>query len=409
MKNKISTLVYIFLVSFFISSYAEAKIQCIDSEGQAVILNNDIPSAKAEAISRAKWNAIEKVAGVKVKAQTVVQNFTLVDDAVIKHTRGVISNYKLRKEWKEGDIYKVIMNVCVESTKADDAVSKLALNNSVAVFIPARKPKIVKEIEKIYKEPHSKSEYHYLKTKDEYEETNILSETIIESLTERGFTVVDLLPTNIADASMIENAMKTGNYMSLRSIMYKTLSNLLVIGKVDYTISTRKGQDIGYGLTMPVNNVTTRLTYRVVAKEKDSDRVIIVAAGTEEAKGMALNLEDATAQSMKNLAEKFVPVLFEKLSKYIQGLAKRVTIKVTNVDNLSRNFEIKEILQNIAWVTEVEEKGLGEFFVGYPENTVYLANSLNQKGFEIINFSKYEITLKYRKFFRSRGNGKEDF
>ncbi|MDW7973140.1 MAG: hypothetical protein RMI01_08070 [Thermodesulfovibrio sp.] len=400
MKNKISTLVYIFLVSFFISSYAEAKIQCIDSEGQAAILNNDIPAAKAEAISRAKWDAIEKVAGVKVKAQTVVQNFTLVDDAVIKHTRGVISNYKLRKEWKEGDIYKVIMNVCVESTKADDAVSKLALNNSVAVFIPARKPKILKEREEILREPHSKSEYHYLKTKDEYEETNILSETIIGSLTERGVTVVDVIPTNIADASMIENAMKTGNYMSLRSIMYKTLSNLLVIGKVDYTISTRKGQDIGYGLTMPVNNVTTRLTYRVVAKEKDSDRVIIVAAGTEEAKGMALNLEDATAQSMKNLAEKFVPVLFEKINKYIQGFTKRVTIKVTNVDNISRNFEIKEILQNIAWVTEVEEKGLGEFFVGYPENTVYLANSLNQKGFEIINFSKYEITLKYRKILQ---------
>ncbi|MEN2994331.1 MAG: hypothetical protein ABDH19_03150 [Thermodesulfovibrio sp.] len=398
MKSKISKLIYIFLISFFIYSYAEAKIQCVDAEGQAAILNNDLPSAKVEAIARAKWNAIEQVAGVKVKAQTVVQNFKLVDDAVIKHTHGVISNYKLRKEWKDGDFYNVIINVCVESTKADDAVSKLALNNSIAVFILAKKPKILREKEEIYRGFFGKWEHHYLKTKDEYEETNILSETIIGSLTERGVTVVDVTPTNIADASMIENTMKTGNYLSLRNIMYKTLSNLLLIGKVDYTISTRKGQDIGYGINMTVNNVTTRLTYRVVAKERDSDRVIIVAAGTEEGKGMALNVEDATAQSMKNLAEKFVPILFEKISKYIQGLAKKVTIKVTNVDDISRNFEIKEILQSIAWITEVEEKGMGEFSVGYPENTVYLANSLSQKGFEIINFSNYVITLHYRKF-----------
>lgn len=398
MKAKNFKLILIFFVLFFFFSYSEAKMQCINSDGEAAILNNDIPSAKAEAIARAKWNAIEKVAGVKVKAQTVVQNFALVDDAVIKQIQGVISKYKLQKEWKDGDIYKVILNACVEPSKADNAISKLALNNSVAVFIPAKKPKISEEREEIYRGPHSKSEHHYLKTKDEYEEANILSETIIGALTDKGVTVVDVIPTNIADASMIEKAMKSGNYIDLKSIMYKTLSNLLLIGKVDYSISTRKGQDIGYGLTMPVNNVTTRLTYRVVAKEKDSDRVIIVAAGTEEAKGMAMNVEDATAQSMKNLAEKFVPVVFEKISKYIQGLAKKVTVKVKNVNDINRNFEIKEILQNIAWVTEVEEKGFGEFSVSYPESTVYLANSLSQKGFEIINFSQYMITLNYSKF-----------
>lgn len=398
MKNQYVRLIIVFLILLLNVSYLDAKMKCIESDGEAVIIDNDIPSAKTEAISRAKWNAIEKVAGVKVKAQTVVQNFALVDDAVIKQIQGVVSNYALRKDWREGDIYKVIINVCVEPSKAEDAVSKLALNNSVAVFIPVRKPKVVEEREAISRRPYSRSEHHYLKTRDEYEETNILSETIIGGLTERGVTVVDVIPINIVDASMIENAMKSGNYISLRSIMYKTLSNLLLIGKVDYTISTRKGQDIGYGLTMPVNNVTTRLTYRVVAKEIDSNRIVIVSAGTEEAKGMALNVEDATAQSLKNLAEKFVPVLFEKISKYIQGLSKRVVIKITNVNDISQNFEIKEILQNIAWVTEVEEKGIGEFYVGYPENTVYLANSLSQKGFDVINFSNYMITLRYTKF-----------
>uniref|UniRef100_A0A7C4AIG9 Flagellar assembly protein T N-terminal domain-containing protein n=1 Tax=Thermodesulfovibrio aggregans TaxID=86166 RepID=A0A7C4AIG9_9BACT len=363
---------FIILVVIFLSSYVEAKTVCIDSHGEAAIIGSDIPSAKAEAISRAKWNAIEQVAGVKIKAQTVVQNFSLIDDAVIKQIRGVITGYKIQREWKEGDIYKVIAKVCVNDSLTGDAVSMLAINNSMAVFIPLRKPY------------------------GEHEETNILSETLIGELTKMGVKVVDITPAQIAEAEMIESAMKKGNYIILRSLMYKNLSNLLLIGKVDYTISTRKGQDIGYGLTMPVNNVTTRLTYRVVARETDSNRIIILASGTEEAKGMALNVEDATVQSLKNLSEKFVPIVFDKISKYMHGIARKISVRIEGLNDLNKNFEIKEMLQNIAWVTEVEEKGMGDFLVSYPENPVYLANSLNQKGLIVVNFLPNSIILRIK-------------
>jgi len=39
---------------------------------------------------------------------------------------------------------------------------------------------------------------------------------------------------------------------------------------------------------------------------------------------------------------------------------------------------------------------MGQFVVSYPENTLYLANSLNQKeGVDVVNFSPYSLTLKY--------------
>ncbi|MGB9823158.1 hypothetical protein [Thermodesulfovibrio sp.] len=372
------TSIFIIFLMIFFTCYAEAKIQCVDSEGDAAITGNDIPSAKAEAISRAKWNAVEQVAGIKIKAQTVVQNFILVDDAIVKKTEGVISKYNIKKEWKDRDSYKVILNVCVETNKVDDAVSKLALNNSLAVFIPAKK---------------TKNEYHQL-SMNEMEEENILSETLIGALTERGVTVVDVISNNLADARIIENAMKSGNYTSLRAIMYKTLSNLLLIGKVDYTISTKKGEDIGYGLKMPVNSVTATLTYRIVARQTDSNKIIILTSGTEQAKAMASNIDDAAMQSLKTLSEKFVPIVFEKITKYVNSLSKKILVKVEGVSDIDKHFEIKELLQNIAWVTEVEDRGLGEFMISYPENPVYLANSLNQKGFTVVNFSPFYIILK---------------
>jgi len=179
--------------------------------------------------------------------------------------------------------------------------------------------------------------------------------------------------------------------------MYKFLSNILLIGKIDYTISTRKGQDIGYDISMPFNNVTVRLTYRIVSRD-NAGKAIILTAGTEEGKGLAMNVEDAAASGMKDLSEKLTPVVLDKVGQYIKGIAKKVKVKVGGVNDINTNFEVKDILQNIAWVTNVEDKGLGEFTLSYPENPVYLANSISQKGnFQIVNFSPYSITVRYQK------------
>ena len=275
-------------------------------------------------------------------------------------------------------------------------MTSLALNNSIAVFIPARKPKVVRETEDIRKGPHGKSERHGLEVKDEFDETNILTETLIGKLTEQGFTVVDVAPTHAMDAREIENAIKSRNFLTLRSLMYKFLSNMLLIGKIDYTISTKKGQDIGYGISMPFNNVTVRLEYRIVTRD-ESGKMVILTAGTEQGKGLATNVEDATANGLKDLSEKLTPIVLDKVSQYIKGIAKKVQVKVTDITDINTNFEIKGILQNIAWVTNVEEKGMGEFIVSYSENTIYLANSISQKGnFQIVSFSPYAIRLAYQ-------------
>lgn len=351
--------------------------KCVNTEGEAAIVNNDIPSAKTEAIARAKWSAIEQTVGTEVKAASFVQNFTLVEDVIKTQVGGVVKRFTVLNQQTKEDIVTVKIKACVEPAKAKLAVSSLALNNSLAVFIPARKPG---------------------KGGDEFEETNILSETLIGKLTDQNYKVVDVAPTRAVDAIEIERAVKSGSTLAVRSMMYKFLSNVIIIGKVDYTISTRKGESIGYGLSMPFNNVTVRLTYRIVAKNNKTGNMEILTAGTEQGKGLANNVEDAAAVALKDLAEKLTPIILDKVASYIQGNVKKVNIKVKGVTDLDTNMEIKSILQNIVWVTGVEDKQMGEFIVSYPENSLYLANSIKQKGsFNVTNFSPYSITLDYKK------------
>lgn len=356
-----------------------AQEKCVDADGEAAILNNDVPSAKMEATARAKWQAIEQVVGSEVKAQSFVQNFALVEEVIKKQVGGVVKSYKVLKQDTRDDVVTVRINACVEPKKAQAAVSSIALNNSIAVFIPARKP--------------GKD-----RTTEEYEETNILSESLIGKLTDQNYKVVDIAPTHAVDAKEIENAVKTGSTLAVRSMVYKFLTNVIIIGKVDYAISTKKGENIGYGMSMPFNNVTVRLTYRITARNPKTGNMEILSAGWEEAKGLAGSVQDAAATGMTNLAEKVAPVILDKVAKYIQGNIKQISVKVAGVKDMDDNVEIKDMLQNIVWVSSVEEKSMGEFVVAYPENSLYLANSLKQKGvFAIVDYSPYSIALDYRK------------
>jgi hypothetical protein len=353
--------------------------KCVNTQGEAQIMNGDIPSAKMEAVARAKWAAIEQVVGTSIKAQSLVQNFVLVDDVMKTQVAGVVKSYAVLGQENRKDAVAVTIKACIEPAKAEQAVSSLALNKSVALFIPSRKPRVAKG-------------------EDVYEETNILSETLIGKIIDQGYTVADVAPTHAIDAADIEKAVKSGSTLAVRSMMYKFLSNIIIIGNIDYTISTKKGEDIGYGISMPFNNVTVRLNYRIVAKNNNTGNMEILASGVEQYRGMAGNVEDAAAKGLTGLVEKVAPKVLDKLSQYTQNNVKSIRVKVTGVSDSDTTMDIKNLLQNLVWVTGVEETGMGEFLVKYPENSLYLANSIKQKGnFTISDFSPYSLTISFQK------------
>ena len=366
----------VFLLLIALSPAAvSAKTECIDTEGEAVIVDNDVPSAKAEAIARAKWSAIEQVVGIDIKAQSVVQNLQMVDEAISREIKGAISRFKLLGQKVDADVVTVSINACVEPAMAKQTVAGLAQNSALSVFIMA-------------KDVSSDSAGDYL-------ESNALSETLIGNLTSQGYTVIDIAPTKALDARVVDSTIRSGKLLELRPLMYKFLTNIVLIGKVDYTVSTKKGEDVGYGISMPFNNVTARLTYRLIGKNA-AGTMVILEAGTEQGKGLAGNVEDAAAESLQNLAEKLTPTILDKVGKHLKGMTRRVEVKISGVTDLRDNFAIKEDLQNLAWVTNVEDKGLGEFTVSYPENPIYLANSISQKdGFELRSFAPTQIRFNY--------------
>ena len=364
-------------ISLFITAgytaSALAKPVCVNVEGESSIVRNDIPSARLEAINRAKWSAVEQIAGVDLKSRTVVEDSALLEDYITTQARGIVTSHRLIKEQRGADnTIKVRISACVEPSRAREAVAPLAINSSVAVFIPSRR----------------------IGGRDaSYDDTNQFSESINNSLVERGFTVRDLADSDKVKAADIEKALKSGEFIAMRSLAYRYKTNTILIGRIEPVLSSSKGDDIGYGLNMPFNKVTARLSWRLLTRDSRGE-LAILSAGTEESTGLANAPEDAQAIAIKNLTLQFVPVIMEKINKRIKDLANKITVKIEGIKSPEQTFAAKEIIQKITWVSEVTEVGLGEFSVTFPENPLYLANGLSQKGYRIMTYSRDSIKVR---------------
>lgn len=369
----------LFLAVFFLTvtmiSVSSAKPVCVDVNGESAVIAGDAPSAKVEAVNRAKFAAVEQVAGVDVKSRTVVEDSALLYDMITTQTSGVVSSFRIVKENLEGESVKVTVNVCVEPVNAKSAISALALNTAISVYLPAKKLGKNKELE--------------------FDDENILAQNVIGKLAEGGFSVRDLAESHALKLKEIDAALKGGDQTSVRSLMYRYLTNSVLIGKIVPTLSMTKGDDAGYGIKMPFNSVTARLSYRLMTKDI-SGKMVVLLAGSEEARGQAPNNEDAYAEALKNLAEVFVPIIMEKIHSRLNEIASKVLVTVEGVKDPAETFALKDELQKVTWVANVEEKGIGEFLISFPENPIYLANGISQKGFKIVSYKREAIRIKRR-------------
>lgn len=347
----------------------------VDASGEAAIFEGDIPSARLDAIARAKWDAIEKTVGVEVKSLTIVHDAALMDETIKKKVGGSVRDFKVQGEGQKNDIYWVKISASVIPASAKEAIIELARNTSVTVFIPARFPD------------------------GDVEESNPFAEGVINNLASQGYQVYDVAGSeHTLTANQIEQAMKSNNFLSLRGLVYKYLSNVILIGKIDTTVTGEEGKDIGGGMKLPYNVVTARLTYRLIAGKGSGPRQII-ASGYEQDKGAGATIKDAAFSAVDSLREKVSQKINSAVAKHLQESNKKVKVLIENVTNVDTNLSIKEFLQGIAWATGVKENGLGEFNVEYPEETIYLAASLSKrKGLKIINFDDFNVKMRYTGF-----------
>ncbi|WP_457622362.1 hypothetical protein [Persephonella sp.] len=346
-------------------------VRCIKSigVGEAAVIR-DYSSAKMEAFARAKWDAIEKALGTDIQVKSVLENFKMLDEVILKDVKGFIRDVKIIDEKNFGDAVQITIEGCVYPREAEKALSLLSRNTAFNVLLIVQKDRSV-----------------------ELDEMNPVTTNLINILNEQGFEVYDFAGDPNIDPYKIEKAISQKRFITLRNLFSRNLAGATIIGKIKFIPKTRGGQDIGYGIKSAFNVVLAQAQYYLLVKDKG--KVRILASGSVKAKGTAPNIEEAENRAMESLSQVLADDILKKIDRYLASKRKVVTVQFEGIKSVSENFEIKSELQKLPWVKSVEDIGKGKFRVEYLENPVYLANALESiLGYTVGYFSPTRIVVR---------------
>ncbi len=355
---------------------AAGEATTLETTGEAAVVLDDVPSARLEAIARARWEAVERVAGVEIKSSTFIDNFALLDDAIIKRANGVITQSAVLSEGRTGDVFTARIRSTVAPAPARSVLSAMARNRAIAVYLPARFP------------DHSMRDSH------------ALAETLISRLTRDGYDVIDLADHEFGvSPQQLDAALARDDFTSMRSVLYRYLTNVVLVGTVGLVHSAKRGDNDSLG-RLQFDIVTARVDYRLVGGD-DTGLRRILSSGHESAKGTGAGATSAAEHALERLAsqdpDSAATVMLEEIRRTVKAKTGRVRVSIDGVSSLGADQSVRETLQAIAWVTRIESERMGEYVVDYPEQSLYLAASLGHKpGFYVKDFTPSSITARFQ-------------
>ena len=357
------------LLAFGVASADAGTV--VEMTGEAAITGDDVPSARLEAIARARWEAVSKVAGVETKSSSFVSDYVLLDESVIQRTSGVITESSVLSESRSDDIYTVRIRATVGEDPARKAMNQVASNLAIAVYLPAITPD------------------------GAIRDSQVLTQQLIRRLLKAGFEVVDVADRKLGVTyGQLDSALRDNDFTAMREVLYRYLANVVLVGTVEFSHTGRRGDRDSMG-ALPFDVVTAELNYRIVSGDGQGLRTILASGHlTEKGSGNGVGL--ATQDALRELTKSAVPAIVADVQRNVRAKTRLVRVRMDGVRSMTDDGVVRETLRGIAWVARVESERMGEYVVEYPERTLYLAAGINSKtGFRVADFSEMSVLARY--------------
>lgn len=262
MKQRIITCFIILFVIFIpsISWAAEPSTETIIVYGESPIYDGKVIPARQRAIEDAFRNAVRKVLGTLVTAESYTQNAISIDDSIMTKAKGYIKTYEILEEQKDKEsiLLKVNVVISIEPIKDDLTAMKILIE-------AMGNPRIILLIDEDGQET---VRYSYA------------AEQITKALTKKGFNVVDPFSTGNLTEKEILNAFEKGNFIGLDSDKLQAEIFMLGKGRAENITAVEMSGLIGCIVNLDIK-VTSIETGKIVTEQ--STRINGVGANRESA------------------------------------------------------------------------------------------------------------------------------
>jgi len=161
---------------------ASTEPVAIEAAGAAAIVSNDTASARDAAIADALRKAVEQAVGTVVAADTLVENFQVLEDSVYTKSAGYVKSYSIIAEGRSGQTYEVRVRALVATGELGSDLESLGL-----ILHRAGKPAV---LFMVAEKGFARDEYDYWWGQDR--RTGTAAEAALkQAFLSKGFDVVD--------------------------------------------------------------------------------------------------------------------------------------------------------------------------------------------------------------------------
>ena len=350
-------------VLFGFCSSSDLDVKTILSEGYGTIIQGDTAQARDEAIQDARVKALEKVMGIYVDSQSIIQNEMLLDSTIRDTTQGFIKDYRILEEGiAYGDLYRVKIEAWVVHEQYEGKIETLMSNATIIISIAEWNLGVRRSC-------------------------SIIESELTSNLSKEGYTILDagqLMEINFQDRATL---ISTEDKDVLQKLGRRFLSNILIKGDSSTCYSQKNGGIISCIAQSRVSIVET------------STGKIVAHANITNTKGFSNKKEKAGLEALSEVSSSVSKYVLEQLAIYFRKKERNIVVKVSNLTDPLKVKKLYNLLKSIRWVRDVQNeqyaKGWASFNLRYPEKTIYLANRLRRyPDLELIEFDWNSVLLK---------------
>jgi hypothetical protein len=349
--------------------------ETITVTGEAAIIQGNVESAKEAALLDAFRKAVEQGVGTIIAADTIVENYRVINDTIFTKARGYVKRWEILSEYSLGDRYKMDVRCDVSSESIEEDL--IALN----ILQEAKhKPRIMIVV----------SEQHLWS----YVDQPASETTMISKFLEKEFKVVDQSQSEKVRKSDEMKAVLQGDDAAAAQIGLRYGAEVIIVGKAFsetggkvYRMESARGS--------------------VEARAVRCDTAEIIAAGTAQASGAdiseAVAGKKAVQQAASQLSDDLIAQIAKRWSADIVGGAS-VQLTINNID-FGQLASFKKALREIKGVQDIQQRSFAAkaavLDVDYRADAERLAEELATSDFgtftlEIVGLTANRVEMRVK-------------
>ncbi len=103
------------------------QAQEVTATGMGSIINGDVAHARDDAIDDALRKGLEQVMGMMISAETLVENYQLIEDNIYSKTQGYVQTYQVVSEGRQSELlYEVTVRALVKMSDLKNDLDAIA-------------------------------------------------------------------------------------------------------------------------------------------------------------------------------------------------------------------------------------------------------------------------------------------